>query len=154
MGSNSAVGGDTTVGTTTVNTLDKVFGLSTNIEFLAFIGGHWWAGGGLRANWWTNAIATDWTTVQKWTPAGFQSNFSSVNLAPISKSDWQYVPSFQLDLLGEILYKRGVSQVGFRLSISPDAAQKSFNSDFFFEGEFFYRLLLFSKKVYLRDDEK
>jgi hypothetical protein len=150
-GYNSVNLGDTLAGTNTSRSLDKVFGLSANIHFLTSIGGHWWAGGGLRTNWWTNAIGTDWTMVQLHTPAGFSSVTSSLKIAPISKSDWQYVPSFQLDLLGEILYRRGVSQAGFRLSVSPDAVEKDLNSDFFFEFEFFYRLSLFSKKVYLRD---
>jgi hypothetical protein len=150
-GYNPGVIGDTTVGTNTSRSLDKVFGLSVNIDFLTFIGGHWWAGGGLRTNWWMNAIGTDWTLVQKQTSAGYNSITETLHTGPISKSDWQYVPSFQLDLLGEILYRRGVSQAGFRLSVSPNAAAKDLNSDFFFESEFFYRLQLFSKKVYLRD---
>jgi hypothetical protein len=152
--SSSVVVGDTTIGTSSSRLAVKVFGLSTSIDYLGSIGGHWWAGAGLRLDWWVRAVASDWTIVQKQTTSGFESINETLEYGPISKNDWRDVPTFQLDLLGEILYKRGISQAGFRLGVSPDAGQRNFNSGFFFQLEFFYRLSLFSKKVYLRDDEK
>jgi hypothetical protein len=146
---NSVVVADSLVTTHTTKSLDKLFGVAASVNYAAALGGNWWAGGGVRADWWKHAVATASTVEDKFPLNNYgppvSSSFSTS--APLSGADWTNFTRFQLDLSAQLLYKRTGQQAGLRVSVPFTPLNKNGGPGDSFRAELFYRLALFGGKI-------
>jgi hypothetical protein len=146
---NSVVTADSSVTTHTTKALDKLFGVAFSINYAAALGGNWWAGGGVRADWWKHVVATVSTAEDKFplnNPATtIRSSFSSTS--PLSGADWSNFSRFQLDLSAQLLYKTAGQQAGLRISMPFTPLNNNGGAGDHFRAELFYRHALFGGKI-------
>jgi hypothetical protein len=145
------------VTTNTRISLDKLFGMAASMNYAAIVGGNWWAGGGVRADWWKHAVVTA-STVEDKSPLTNPTTMVSTSysaIAPLSRADWSNFSRFQLDLSAQLLYKTARQQVGLRISMPFTPLSKNGGAGDSFRAELFYRLALFGgkMKIVLRGDE-
>jgi hypothetical protein len=146
---NSVVVADSSVTTHTTKALDKLFGVALSVNYAAALGGKWWAGGGIRADWWKHAIATASIVEDKsplYNPAtNVRSSFSST--VPLNEVDWSNFSRFQFDLSAQLLYRMDAQQTGLRVSMPFTPLNKNGGAGDSFRAELFYRLALFGGKI-------
>jgi hypothetical protein len=146
---NSVVVADSLVTTHTTKSLDKLFGMAASLNYAVALGGNWWAGGGVRADWWKHAVATASTVEDKFPLNNYgppvSSSFSAS--APMSGADWSNFARFQLDLSAQLLYKVSGQQAGLRMSVPFTPLNKNGGAGDSFRAELFYRLALFGGKI-------
>jgi hypothetical protein len=140
---------DTSVTISQSKTLDKLFGVSASIGYAAWLGGNWWAGGGIQTSWWTQAIATTRTDEVKepLNNPSMEIRSSFDNTGGLSKTDWNNFSTFQLNLFAQLLYNKGSWHAGFRMGIPFNPLSKNDGPGSPLRMEFFYRLPLLSRQI-------
>jgi len=130
--------------------LSKLFGLAGGIGYSANISGKWWAGGGFQTIWWTGAIVSTYT-LEIEQPVGatwVQPKLVNINsTSTLSKPDWQYFSTFQLDLYAQLLYKTPGGHAGFRVGFPFTVLSRDQGPTAPLRLEFFYRLQLLTRQV-------
>jgi hypothetical protein len=148
---NSVIVADSLVTMHTMKALDKLFGVALSMNYAVALGGSWWAGGGIRADWWKHAIATISTVEDKSSlnnpVTNVSSSFSST--LPLSGTDWSNFSRFQFDLSAQLLYRKAGQQAGLRLSMPFTPLNKTGGAGDSFRAELFYRLGIFGGKIKL-----
>jgi hypothetical protein len=148
---NTAIVADSSVTTHTTKALDKLFGVALSLNYGVALGGKWWAGAGVRADWWKHGIVTTNTVEDKLAlnnpVSGVKSSFSSTS--PLSGADWSNFSKFQFDLSAELLYRMTGQQMGLRISVPFTPLNKNGGAGDSFRAELFYRLALFGGKIKL-----
>jgi hypothetical protein len=149
--SNSNIVADSLVTMHTTKALDKLFGVALSMSYAVALRGSWWAGGGLRADWWKRGIATTSTIENKTSLINPVTNVSSSfsSTAPLSGADWSNFSRFQIDLSAQLLYRTTGQQAGLRISMPFTPLNKNGGAGDSFRAELFYRLAIFGGKIKL-----
>ncbi len=132
--------------------LSKLFGFAAGAGYSGNLGGKWWVGGGIQTIWWTHAIVSTYTQKVE-QPVGGNSARPVIlitnSTGALSKPDWSYFSTFQLDAYAQLLYEPAIGLAGFRVGFPFSAL--SLNQG---QGpsqplrlEVFYRLPLLTRKV-------
>jgi hypothetical protein len=146
---NTTTTSDTAVTVSQSSSVNKLFGISAALGYAYSIGGHWWAGGGVQANWWNRAIATTRTDEEK-NPVSDPSekiNSSSRSMYSLSDSAWNLFSKFQLNPFAEIQYRKSIWQSGLRMGIPISPLSKNEGPSYSLRAEFFFRVMLLRKQV-------
>ena len=132
--------------------LSKLFGFAAGAGYSGNLGGKWWVGGGIQTIWWTHAIVSTYTLKAEQPVSGYSTRpviLTTNSTSALSKPDWSYFSTFQLDAYAQLLYKPAGGLAGFRVGFPFSAL--SLNQD---QGpsqplrlEVFYRLPLLTRKV-------
>ncbi len=137
---------DTTITTTEVKTLYKVFGISTSIGYNYNIGKNWWVGGNMQFNWWTKGLAYSNGLIQK-KPVNGGASAQDINFEKEYQisDEWSYFNRAQFFINAEFLYRKDKWQAGITTGISATPLAKNEGPGNSFRMSLFYRWALYTR---------